>query len=77
MSVCSASGAEIIHNINKLKVHKNENFVGFDFELCTYYLLIIVFPNSIQQRHGWLYFINLGPNVKIYSPWSKKKWNRV
>jgi hypothetical protein len=33
-----------IYNFNKckyLKVHKNENFFGFDFECCTFSLIVM------------------------------------
>ncbi len=50
-SMCSAAFFQIqysppcdykyMYSVGNLKVHKNENFFGFDFEFCTISLLIM------------------------------------
>ncbi len=39
--ICNASRGDITKNVRGLKVHKNENFFGFDFEFCTISSLVM------------------------------------
>ncbi len=42
--------AVLDYNLN-LKVHKNENFFGFDFEFCTVSLLVMLKYQGFVKRH--------------------------
>ncbi len=51
----AAKKHNVVSKLVSLKVHKNENFFGFDFEFCTVSLIVMLkYEGFVKKIFDWL-----------------------